>query len=106
MEPKIGLGASGGPHGSPKGPQGAPWEPKGAILVDLGVIFEVKIMPKSMSNNIVFSSMEFVRFWDVSGCMFVTLFDHFGGLQGWIKKKTGYVTFVDSIEKLTDFLEN
>ena len=37
MEPKIGLGASGGSHGSPKGPQGVPWEPKGAILVDFGI---------------------------------------------------------------------
>ena len=82
LEPKIGLGASGGSHGSPKGPQGDPWEPKGAILVDFwghfGVIFEVKIMSKSMSKNIVFSSMDFVRFWGVSGCIFVSLFDHFG----------------------------
>ena len=63
-------------------------------------------MPTSMPKNIVFSSMDFVRFWGVSGCLFVTFFDHVGGWQGWITKKTGYVKFVDSIEKLTDFQEN
>ena len=51
LEPKIGLGASGGPHGSPKGPQGAPWEPKGAILEDLGVILKSFLKPKSCQNR-------------------------------------------------------
>ena len=75
----MGLGASGGSHGSPKGPQGAPWEPKGAILEDLGgIIFEAKIMPKSMTKFVVFSIVLFVGFGCVSGCMFVPICDVFG----------------------------
>ena len=52
LEPKVGLEASGGPHGSPKGPQGVPWEPKGAILEDFGVILRSFLKPKSCQNRL------------------------------------------------------
>ena len=48
---KIGLEASGGPHGSPKGPQGAPWEPKGAILADFGRILGSFVRSKSCQHR-------------------------------------------------------
>ena len=57
MGPEISLGASGGPHGSPKGPQG-PLEAHGCHLGGfgghLGVIFEAKSKPKSMTEFIFF----------------------------------------------------
>ena len=92
MEPKVGLEPPGGPPGSPKGSQGGPWEPKGAMLVDVGIILGTFLKSKSAQNQcqkLYFSSMDFDRFGSVSGCFFVTCFDHFGGLQGWITKKRG-----------------
>ena len=53
MEPKIGLGTSGGPHGSPKGPQGASWEPKGAILVDFGIVLGSFGMPNWNQKSVL-----------------------------------------------------
>ena len=38
-------------------------------------------MPKSVAKFIVFSSVDFVRFWCVPGCIIVTIFDVFRGLQ-------------------------
>ena len=63
-------------------------------------------MPKSMTKFVAFSRVDFVGFWCVSGCMFVTVFDVFSGLATTDREKPGYVKFVDRIEKLTDFQEN
>ena len=43
-------------------------------------------MPKSMTKFVVFSRVDFVGFWCVSGCMFVLIFDVFRGLQRRIAK--------------------
>ena len=79
---KIDLEASDGTHGSPKGFLRTQVCHFGRFGGHFGVICEVKIEPKSMPEISVFSSMNFVRFWGVSGCLFASFFDHFRGLQG------------------------
>ena len=59
-------------------------------------------MPKSMPKFVVFSSIDFVRFWRVWGA-FLLHFLTFLGLATTEHEKPGYVKFVDSIEKLVDF---
>ena len=63
-------------------------------------------MPKSTPKFIVFSSVDFVGCWCVSGCICMTIFVVFSGLAATDRENTGYVKFVDSIEKLADFQEN
>ena len=62
-------------------------------------------MPKSMTKFVGFSTVDFVGFWCVSGCIFVPMFDVFSGLATTDREKPRYVKYVDGIEKLTDFQE-
>ena len=72
-----------------------------------GIICEVKIMPISIAKIIVFSRVDVVGFWRVSGCIFVVpIFDVFSGLATTDRETPRYVKFVDSIENLADFQEN
>ena len=89
LEPKVGLEAWWAPwlpQGVPRGPLGAQGCHFGRFGGHFGVIFDVKIMPKSTPKFIVFSSVDFVGFWCVSGCIFVTMFVVVRGLQRQIAK--------------------
>ena len=83
--PNLKPNWSGGIWWAPWLPQGVPGGPNGAMLVDfwdhVGVIFDVKIGPKTMPTTCVFPSMDVVRFGGVSGCLFVTCFDNFRGCR-------------------------
>ena len=84
------LGHLVGPMDSPRGSKGPHWEPKGAILVDVRIIFgdsfAVKVMPKSIAKFVAFSSVDFVLICCVSGCILVSIFAVFRGLQRRIAK--------------------
>ena len=99
LEPKSVLRHLVGPMAPPRGPLGAQGCHFGRFWVHFEVIFEVKIMPKSMPKINVFSSMHFVKFGCVSGCMFALLFVVFR-LAVINHESPGYVKFVGNIKFL------
>ena len=60
-------------------------------------------MPKSIAKLIVFSSVDCVGCWCISGCIFVMICVVFSGLATTDRETPRYVKFVDSIEKINDF---
>ena len=103
---KIGLEASGGPHGSPKGPLRAQGCHFGRFWGHFGVILGAFWWLKSCQNR--YQKSLFFRAWILSDFgvfrgAFLHHFLMFLGLATTDREKPGYVKFVDSIEEFVDF---
>ena len=90
------------PQGVPRGPLGA----QGCHFGRFWGHFWSQNRTKIDARNQCFFEHEFWQILRCFGVPFCTIFWSFSGAAGIDHEKTGYVKFVDGIEKLADFLEN